>query len=143
MAADEGGMRRLWFFVLLAPFLCWSVFVAMLLPKLLTGPRFDGASEFFLIALLVCYVPGVLTFLVIAGIDYLLSRYHWTIGVLVCAMVGFGAAYILFYFGAQAAGAQSDFQQYGVFLGLMGGIPAGVCSWLSREKQNGSPGGAG
>jgi len=25
----------------------------------------------------------------------------------------------------------------------MGGIPAGVCSWLSREKQNGSPGGAG
>jgi hypothetical protein len=23
-------------------------------------------------------------------------------------------------------------------LGLIGGIPAAVCSWLSREKQNGS-----
>jgi hypothetical protein len=133
-AANEGGMRRLSFFILLGPFLSWFIFIAMLLPKLLTGPTFDGAFEFFLIALLVCYVPGVLPLLVIAGIDYLLSRYHWAIGVLVCAVVGFGAAYALFYFGAQAAGAQKDFQEYGFFLGLMGGIPAAVCSWLSSEK---------
>ena len=68
-------MRRVSFFVLLGPFLSWLVFIAMLLPKLLTGPRFDGALPFFLIALLVCYAPGVLAFLVIAGIDHLLSRY--------------------------------------------------------------------
>ena len=127
-------MRRVSFFVLLGPFLSWLIFVAMLLPKLLTGPRFDGASEFFLIALLVCYAPGVLPFFVIAGIDHLLSRYHWTVGVLVCAVAGFGAAYALFYAGAQAAGAQKDFQQYGFFLGLIGGIPAAACSWLSSRK---------
>ena len=134
-------MRRVSFFVLLGPFLSWLVFIAMLLPKLLTGPRFDGALPFFFIALLICYVAGVLPLLVIAGIDQLLSRYQWR--VLVCAVVGFGAAYTLFYFGTQAVGAPRDFQDYWFFLGLMGGIPAGVCSWLSREKQNGSPGGAG
>ena len=128
-------MRRVSFFVLLGPFLSWLTFFAMLLPKLLTGPRFDGGLQFFFAALLVCYVAGVFPLLVIAGIDHLLSRYHWR--VLVCAVVGFGAAYALFYFGAQAAGAQKDFQEYGLFLGLMGGIPAAVCSWLSGEKQNG------
>jgi hypothetical protein len=127
-------MRRVSFFILLGPFLSWLIFIAMLSPKLLTGPRFDGGLQFFLIALLVCYAPGVLLFLVIAGIDHLLSRYHWRI--LVCAVVGFGAAYTLFYIGAQG-GPEKDFQQYWFFLGLMGGIPAAVCSWLSREKQIG------
>ena len=134
-------MRRVSFFVLLGPFLSWLIFFAMLLPKLLTGPRFDGGLQFFIAALVVCYVAGVLPLLVIAGIDHLLSRYHWR--VLVCAVVGFGAATTLFYFGAQAAGVPKDFQEYWFFLGLMGGIPAGVCSWLSSEKQNGSPGRAG
>src|SRR5215213_8689716 len=127
-------MRRVSFFVLLGPFLSWLIFFAMLLPKLLTGPRFDGGLQFFFAALLVCYVAAVLPLLAIAGIDHLLSRYHWRF--LVCAVVGFGAAYALFYFGAQAAGAQKDFQEYWFFLGLMGGIPAAVCSWLSSEKQN-------
>ena len=134
-------MRRVSFFVLLGPFLSWLVFFAMLLPKLLTGPKFDGALQFFFVALVVCYVGGVLPLLVIAGLDHLLSRYHWR--VLDCAVVGFGAAYTLFYFGAQAVGAPRDFQEYWFFLGLMGGIAAGVCSWLSSDKQNGSPGGAG
>ena len=134
-------MRRVSFFVLLGPFLSWLIFIAMLLPKLLTGPRFDGALPFFFIALLICYVAGVLPLLVIAGIDHLMSRYQWR--VLVCAVVGFGVACTLFYFGAQAAGVPRDFQEYWFFLGLMGGIPAGVCSWLSSEKQNGSAGGAG
>ena len=126
-------MKRVGYFVLLGPFLSWLVFIAMLSPKLLTGPKFDGALPFFFIALLVCYVPGVLPLLVIAGIDHLLSRYQWRI--LVCAVVGFGAAYTLFYFLAQG-GPEKDFRQYWFFLGLMGGIPAAVCSWLSGEKQN-------
>jgi hypothetical protein len=125
-------LRRLSYFILVGPLLSWLIFVAMLSPKLLTGPRFDGGLQFFAVALLVCYVFGALPLLVLAGIDHLLSRYPWRL--LVGAILGFGAAYTLFYFAAQG-GPEKDFREYWFALGLMGAIPAAVCSWLSRSRR--------
>jgi hypothetical protein len=107
----------------------------MLSPELLTRPRFDGGLQFFAVALLVCYVFGAVPLLVLAGIDHLLSRYRWRL--LVCAVAGFGTTYILFNYAAQG-GAEKDFQTYWFGLGLMGAIPAAVCSWLSGHKHEAS-----
>lgn len=126
-------MRRLSVFVILGPFLSWLAFVAMFVPKLLTGPPFDGGLPFFIIALLVCYAPGALFLLVLAGVDKLLSRYHWALRMGICALIGFGTAYTLFYFLSRG-GPEKDFQEYWFFLGLMGGLPAAACSWLSNER---------
>lgn len=125
-------LRRLSLFVLLGPFLSWLIFVAMLSPKLLTGPRFDNGMQFFAVALLVCYAFGALPLLVLAGVDHLLSRYRWRL--LVCAVVGFGVAYGLFQYAAHGL-VDKDFQTYWFGLGLMGAIPAAVGSWLSGHKR--------
>jgi hypothetical protein len=127
-AGGDDDMKRLLTFAFLGPLLSWLIFLAMFSPKLLTGPRFDGGLQFFLIALLVCYVPGVVLHLAMAGIDHLLSPHRWRIAV--CAVAGFAAAYVVFYYLSRG-GSEADFQHYQFFLGLMGAIPAAVCSWLS------------
>jgi hypothetical protein len=121
-------MKRLLTFAFLGPLLSWLIFFAMFSPKLLTGPRFDGGLQFFLFALLVCYMPGVVPHLAMAGIDHLLSPHRRHI--LVCAVAGLAVAYALLYYLSRG-GSEADFQQYWFFLGLMGAIPAAVCSWLS------------
>lgn len=125
-------MRRLTYFVLLGPLLSWLVFLAMLTPKLLTGPRFDGGLQFFFIALLICYVPGAVGFFLMAGIDHLLSRYRrrW----IPCAAIGFAIAFGLFYWLSRG-GPEKDFQDYWIFLGLMGGLPTALCSWLADKTS--------
>ena len=61
-------MKRLMNFVLLGPFLIWLTFLALLSP-LIVRNGFTGIYEFLLIALLVCYAPGVIPLLGIAGVD--------------------------------------------------------------------------
>ena len=126
--------RRLAFFVLLGPFLSWLIFLAMLSPKLLTGPRFEGGLSFFAIALGICYFPGILFFLAAAGLDHGLSRFQAALRVGLLAVVGFGVAFTLFYVLSRG-GPEKDFQQYWFFLGLMGAVPLAVCSWLSSRSQ--------
>ena len=119
-------MRRLAFFVLLGRFLIWFIFVAIALAhsdRLMLEER-----RYFPASLLACYAIAPLPQLVIAHTDHRLSRNRWR--VLVCFLVGFGMAVALFYSLAEGGG-EKEFRQYWFFLGLMVGLPAAVCSWLS------------
>ncbi len=132
-------MRRAAYFVLLGPLLSWLVFVAMLTPELLTRPPFENGVQFFIIVLLLCYAPGAIGFLLVAQIDRALSQHRWR--VFVSAVVGFAIAYALFYFLSRGL-AEKDFAKYEIFLGLMGGLPAAVCSWLAERQIAGRAVGA-
>lgn len=130
-------MKRLTNFVLLGPFLIWLTFLALLSP-LLARNGFTGIYEFLLVALLVCYAPGIIPLLGIAGVDALMSRYRANVWlrVLVCGAIGFAAAWTLFYYFLHAAGAEKEYTRYGLLLGLLGGVPAVVCSLLSNRMQD-------
>ena len=131
-----GGMKRLTNFVLIGPLLIWLTFLALLSP-MIAVKGFAGIGEFLLVALLVCYVPGIIPLLVLAGLDELMSHYRINVWlrVLVCSALGFAIAYALFRYALQASGAQRDFEHYGLWLGLLGGIPAAACSWLSSRNK--------
>jgi len=129
-------MKRLMNFVLLGPFLIWLTFLALLSP-LIARNGFTGIYEFLLIALLVCYAPGVIPLLGIAGVDELMSRYRANVWlrVLVCGAIGFAAALTLFYYFLHAVGAEKEYERYGLWLGLLGGLPGVLCSWLSSRNK--------
>jgi len=131
-----GGMKRLTNFVLIGPLLIWLTFLALLSP-MIAVKGFAGIGEFLLVALLVCYVPGIIPLLVLAGLDELMSHYRVNVWlrVLVSGALGFAVAYALFRYALQASGAQRDFEHYGLWLGLLGGIPAAACSWLSSRNK--------
>jgi hypothetical protein len=134
--SEQLNMKRATNFVLIGPLLIWLTFLALLSPKIAVR-GFTGAEEFFLIALLVCYAPGIIPLLAVAGVDELMARYLVNVWLrtLVCAGIGFAVAYALFWYGSEAVGAQRDFAQYGMWTGLLGGVPAAICSWLSSRNK--------
>jgi hypothetical protein len=127
-------MTRLTYFILLGPFLIWLTFLALLSP-LLARNGIAGIGEFLLVALVLCYAPGIIPMLGIAGLDELMSRYRVNVWlrVPVCGAAGFAATFALFYYVDLLVHVQKD---YGLWLGLLGGLPAALCSWLSGRKQN-------
>lgn len=131
-----GGMKRLTNFVLFGPLLIWMTFLALLSPQIAVK-GLTGIYEFLFVALLICYAPGIIPLLALAGLDELMSRYRINVWlrVLVCGAIGFAVAYALLRYTLQAAGAQRDFEHYGLWLGLLGGIPAAACSWLSSRNK--------
>ena len=128
-------MKRLMNFVLLGPFLIWLTFLALLSP-LLARNGFTGIGEFLMVALVVCYAPGILPLLAITGLDELMSRHRVNVWlrVLACGVMGFAATFALFYSVGLLAYLQKD---YGLWLGLLGGLPAALCSWLSGRTHVG------
>lgn len=130
-------MKRLTNFVLFGPLLIWVTFVAMLLPLIIGPQGFAGLGEFLFIALLICYAPGIIPLLALAGLDEVMSRHRVNVWlrVLICGAIGFAAAFALFYYLLKAAGARQEIELYGLWLGLMGGVPAVVCTWLSGRNK--------
>ena len=116
-------MKRLVIFTVLFPPLAEAVFVA---------PDAIGTRDFMEIGLLVwmlgfAYVIAVIPAWLTAGVDWALSAKPFYFR-LVATMV---VAAILAVLTARYLGQRGEV----LYFGLMGAIPAAVCSWMSSEKQ--------
>jgi hypothetical protein len=120
----DGDMKRFLIFLLLFPALATASFYAVL--YILTGAVVDSLSGPAL-----CYLVFIVPALVVALVDRSASR----LGVIHCVI-----ATALFAYGVSFLTVACALGLHNVILafGLVGGIPAAVCSWLSNEKQNGS-----
>jgi hypothetical protein len=132
----ESGMRRFQIFAALGPFLSWFICIAFAFALTYPGPIFED-GRYWPASFMVCYAFALLPLLATAYIDRKLSHYRWR--VLVCGLAGFGMATALYYILTHEGGSEQDFQkfrQYWFFVGLVWGLPAAACSWLSGQKQN-------
>ena len=122
-------MRRLLIFVLLGPVLLWLGFGLLVLKP--------GDLAYYGQMVIVFYIAGTMPMLALAGIDELLTRYqvHRIVKSVVCAMIGCAFAAGVFYLLAREFRAQWEFLEDIALLGLFGGIPAAMCSWLSGENK--------
>ena len=135
----EGGVNkqvdpRTLYFALLGPFLTWLVLLVFGLSQTYPGPIFDD-ERWWPITFLGSYGISLLPLLLIARIDRKMAGNHWRVPV--CFAVGFVLGVGLLN-SVTAVGYEKLFVQAWFYFGLMWGLPAGVCSWLSSEKQNGS-----
>jgi hypothetical protein len=119
--AGEGSMKRFLIFTVLFPPLALVIFNA---PDVIMHHDFRLLD---LVTLSVAYALAVIPALILAGVD---RAFHSLAGTTVAgAAVAYLAALIIGF----------PFLDYRATLmvGLVGAIPAAVCSWLSGEKQNG------
>jgi hypothetical protein len=122
-------MRRLLIFVLLGPGLLWLAFGLLVIKP--------GDLAYYGQMVIVFYVAGAIPMLALAGVDELLTRTqaHRIVKAVVCAVIGCAFAAGVFYLLARDFRAQWEFVEDIALLGLFGGIPAAVCSWLSNENK--------
>jgi hypothetical protein len=120
----DGDMKRFLIFLLLFPALATASFYAVL--YILTGAVVDSLSGPAL-----CYLVFIVPALVVALVDRSASRLGVIHGVIATALFAYGVSFLTV---ACALGLHNVILAFG----LVGGIPAAVCSWLSNEKQNGS-----
>jgi len=121
-------MSRLPIFVLLGPLLSWLILIAMLSPRLLTGPMFDEGWRMFFASLFGSYGITFLPLVAIAYIDRRLAHHRWRI--LACTVVGVGWTIALFYSITEGV-VEKEHLHHWFLVALVGGLPAAVCSWLS------------
>jgi len=116
-------MKRFLVFLLLFPALATAAFFALV--YLLTGAVPDSLSGAAFL-----YLIFVAPALVVAGVDWRVAKTRIP-GVMATTLFGYGASTLFMVW-------DNGLSKESLALGLIGGIPAAVCSWLSREKQNGS-----
>ena len=114
-------MKRVLIFLFVFPAIAAAVFYAVL--YVLTGAVPDSLSGTG-VMVLVLMGPA----LVIAGVDWSSARLK--LGVIGTALFGFAAAALF----AELAWEQGFTKEVFVF-GLVGGIPAAVCSWLVQNNK--------
>jgi FtsH-binding integral membrane protein len=119
-------MKRFLIFALLFPGIALAVFFALL--SMAMGMFPDNPQALFVVGW--GYVVGVVPALVCAVVDLLLRKTYIP-AVIGTTLVGYGIAIL-------AGLTIFDWGLIGKILafGLIGAIPAAVCSWLSNEKQN-------
>ena len=116
-------MKRALLFLLLGPLLCVALVCA---PPALHSPKafwpifLDLAPIIFPLALGLMAIAGV--------VDWLLANTIW-LRIIASALVAFAVVIIFQY----ATGPIVP------LIGLVGAIPAAICSWLSGRKQKGRP----
>jgi hypothetical protein len=120
----DGEMKRFLIFLVLFPALATVSIYAVL--YILTGALVDSLSGPAL-----CYLVFMGPALVVALIDRWASRLGVIHGVIATTLFAFGVSVLTV---AWALGLHNVILAFG----LVGAIPAAVCSWLSNEKQNGS-----
>jgi FtsH-binding integral membrane protein len=120
------GMKRFLIFALLFPGIAVAVFFAWFSMEMSMFP--DNPQALFVVGW--GYVVGVVPALVCAVVDLLLRKTRIP-AVIGTTLVGYGIAIL-------AGLTIFDWGLIGRILafGLIGAIPAAVCSWLSNEKQN-------
>ncbi len=111
-------MRRLLIFLILFPAIATASFYAVV--YILTGAEIDSLSGPAL-GYLIFVGPG----LVVALVDWLFARTRLPVVV----------ATTLFTYGASVLFLAWDGEHYLLALGLIGAIPAAVCSWLSNKHK--------
>jgi hypothetical protein len=124
---SERAGRPLLYFILLGPLLTWLIFVAMFLAWVYPGPVFEG-GRWWAASLSGSYGLSLLPMLGAAWVDHRLHQSRWR--VLACFAAGFTMAVAAFYSIADG-GVHPALQKHWLFAGLLWGLPAGVCSWLS------------
>jgi len=119
-------MKRFLIFVCLFPGIATAVFLALL--SIAVGALPDNPAAVFLVGW--GYIVGVVPALVCAMVDLLLSKTRVR-GIIGTTLVGYGIGVLL-------SLVVFDYRLIGRIMafGLIGAIPAAVCSWLSNEKQN-------
>jgi len=119
-------MKRFLIFVCLFPGIATAVFFALL--SIAMGAFPDNPEAVFVVGW--GYIIGVVPALVCALVDLFLSKTRIP-GVIGTTLVGYGI-------GVLVGFAVFDYGLIGrtMAFGLIGAIPAAVCSWLSNEKQN-------
>jgi len=132
-------MKRLPTFAFLGPFLTWLIVIVCLGVAMHPKPIFEQAW-YWPSSVILCYMFTILPMLFAAWIDRKLSAKWWRS--LVCFAAAFGIAFALYYQfmheGTSGAENARIFRENWFYVGLVWGLPAAVCSWLSdRFQQNG------
>jgi hypothetical protein len=135
-------MKRYVIFAALGPFV--GGFLLLLVTTILSGywtkTNLSEVAKLFVVfvkSLQFSYLFGVLPVMIFAAVDDIVSHVKWINAVMRMLMVGamaFFAAAILY----SGRGADSGVTQF-ILYGLVGLVPAMLCSWLSREgitKEN-------
>ena len=124
--------RRVATFVLLGPFLVWLTIFIQHLPRLVRLPD-KGALSFFMVAIIIVVVIGLIPALLLAGADELMARRRLAPGwrAAVCAVLAYPAAMITVTIALRETGLWSSFANEIYFAGLFAVIPAAVCSWFA------------
>jgi hypothetical protein len=79
---------------------------------------------------------GIVPALVTAAVDHALARRHVRLRILWTALFGYAAAYLIL------LTAWMDGSVHGPYLlafGLVGAVPAAICSWLSGNRAQPAP----
>jgi hypothetical protein len=117
----EGGMKRFLIFTILFPPLTLVIFNA---PDVIMRHDFRSLD---LVTLSLAYAFTVIPALILAGVDQAFHRLEGT------TIAGAAIAYL----AALTVGFPFLNYRATLMIGLIGAIPAAVCSWLSGKKQNG------
>jgi hypothetical protein len=117
-------MKRFLIFTVLFPPLALVIFNA---PDVIMRHDFRSLD---LVTLSVAYTFAVIPALILAGVDQAFHRLEGT------AIAGA----VLSYVAALVIGFPFLDYRATLMIGLIGAIPAAVCSWLASEKQNGRVG---
>jgi len=127
--SGEGGMKRFLIFVFLFPGMAIAVFFALISIWLWVALPDNPEGALLLVGW--GYVVGVVPALLCAVVDLFLRKTRIP-AIIGTTLVGYGIAVL-------AALTIFDYGLIGKILafGLIGAIPAALCSWLSNEKRNG------
>ena len=118
-------MRRVGLFITAGPAIGWTLTMLM---SLFVGSRFPAmhaSAMFVLFALIASLLPSI-----IAGIvDTILREKDWRVWPTTVTGAVVSLSQMLYIHDSVTALSAVSF-------GLVGAVPAAVCSWLSNEKQN-------
>ncbi len=117
-------------FAVLGPFPAWLVGIAFLAAVEYPKPVFED-GRYWIPSVMVCYAFSFLPLLFTAWIDRRLADKWWRS--IVCFAAGFGLAVALYYGITHEGGREETmrgFHQYWLYVGLVWGLPAAVCSWV-------------
>jgi hypothetical protein len=117
-------MKRFFIFTLLFPPLVLLVYAVS---DPIFGRSLLAEIGFLIWVLGWAYAVAIIPAWLIAGLDWLLSGKSY-IRIVASSVAGAVLALLI----ARYLGQKGEFMAFG----LMGAIPAAVCSWLSNEKQN-------
>jgi hypothetical protein len=122
-------------FIVLGPFLAWLISIVFLVAVSYPKPLFEQAW-YWPSSLILAYMFSVLPMFLAGWIDQKLSAKWWRS--IACFAAGFGIAVALYYQftheGTSGPENAKEFRESWFYVGLVWGVPAAVCSWLSSQR---------
>lgn len=118
-------------FAVLGPFLAWIICIGLLAAVEYPKPVFED-GRYWIPSVMVAYAFSIFPLLFTAWIDRRLSGKWWRS--IACFAAGFAIAFVLYYILTHEGGREEEakiFRQHWFYVGLVWGVPAAVCSWVS------------